>query len=98
MDARSAYEKLSELQVVDVREEAELEDGSIEGAINIPLYELPYRMPELSKAKPVLTVCETGDRSSRAAELLEGSGFESFNLEGGMWGWKMRRLPVVGEE
>ncbi|MDQ4149144.1 MAG: rhodanese-like domain-containing protein [Actinomycetota bacterium] len=95
MDARTAYERLRELQVIDVREQEELEEGFIEGAVNIPLYQLGYRISELEAAKPVLTVCQTGQRSAEAAEMLASNGFEAHNLDGGMWGWKMRRLPVV---
>jgi len=95
MDARSALEKLSEMQIVDVRDPDELEAGYIEGAVNIPLPELPARLGELDDAKPILAVCETGQRSYDAAELLEARGFTAHNLEGGMWGWNLRNLPVV---
>ncbi len=98
MDAVSAFEQLGELQVVDVREPAELEGGRIEGSVNIPLGELPYRIAEIDKSRRVLTVCETGDRSSQAAEMLKGQGFDSQNLEGGMWGWILRRYPVIKNE
>src|SRR5918999_4178160 len=95
MDARSARKRLSELQVVDVRNPDELEAGFIEGAVNIPLPELSARLGDLGTDRPILAVCETGQRSSEAAEYLEAQGFEAHNLEGGMWGWNLRNLPVV---
>ena len=95
MDARSARKRLSELQVVDVRNPDELEAGFIEGAVNIPLPELSARLGDLGTDRPILAVCETGQRSSEAAEYLETQGFEAHNLEGGMWGWNLRNLPVV---
>ena len=95
MDARSALERISELQIIDVRDPDELEAGFIEGALNIPLPELPARIAEISAGKPVLAVCETGQRSYDAAEYLEAHGFKAHNLEGGMWGWNLRGLPVV---
>lgn len=95
MDARSALERLSKLQVVDVRNPDELEGGYIEGAVNIPLPELPLRIGQLDPEQPILAVCETGQRSYEAAELLESHGFTAHNLEGGMWGWNLRNLPVV---
>jgi rhodanese-related sulfurtransferase len=98
VDAVSAFEQLDKLQVIDVREPAELEAGRIAGSINIPLGEIPYRLTEIDKGRPVLTVCETGDRSSQAAAMLQGEGFDSQNLEGGMWGWTLRRYPVVKDQ
>jgi rhodanese-related sulfurtransferase len=98
VDAVSAFKELSEFQVVDVREPAELEAGRIEGSINIPLGELAYRIEEIDQSRRVLTVCETGDRSGDAAEMLRGRGFDSQNLEGGMWGWTLRGYPVVKEQ
>jgi rhodanese-related sulfurtransferase len=78
-----------------VRNPDELEAGFIEGAVNIPLPELPARVGDLSSDRPILAVCETGQRSFEAAEYLEAQGFEAHNLEGGMWGWNLRNLPVV---
>ena len=98
MDARSALERISELQIIDVRDPDELEAGFIEGAMNIPLPELSHRLPELDKESTILAVCETGQRSFEAAELLEAQGFTAHNLEGGMWGWNLRGLPVVKTE
>ncbi|HEX2259666.1 MAG TPA: rhodanese-like domain-containing protein [Actinomycetota bacterium] len=98
MDAVSAFEQLENLQVVDVREPAELEGGRIEGSLNIPLGELPYRLTEIDESRRVLTVCETGDRSSQAAQMLKEQGFDSENLDGGMWGWTLRRYPVINDQ
>ncbi len=95
MDAVSAFEQLEDLVVVDVREPAELEGGRIEGSINIPLGELAYRISEIDQGRRVVTVCETGDRSSDAAQMLNDQGFDSENLEGGMWGWTLRGYPVI---
>src|SRR6266704_5119157 len=55
--------------VLDVREAAEYEKGHVLGARNIPLGELEARSAELEKhkAKPVIVVCDTGNRSGRAA-------------------------------
>ena len=95
MDARSALERIAELQVIDVRDPDELEAGYIEGAVNIPLPELSARLGEIGSDRPILAVCETGQRSYEAAEYLESQGFAAHNLEGGMWGWNLRGLPVV---
>ena len=98
MDAASAFEMLGEVQIVDVREPAELDDAYIDGAVNIPLGDLPYRLTEVDRGRRVVTVCETGDRSSQAALMLKEQGFDAENVEGGMWGWTLRGYPVVRGE
>lgn len=74
--------------VLDVREPQEFEMGHIEGAKLIPLGSLPDRMAEVPKDKPVVVVCRSGNRSSRAAAFLTEQGFTNIeNLMGGMIAW-----------
>ncbi|WP_116452175.1 rhodanese-like domain-containing protein [Blastococcus litoris] len=56
--------------VLDVREAEELGDGRIAGSTHIPLAELPARMAELDRTRPVIAVCRSGRRSARAARFL----------------------------
>tara|TARA_B110000305_G_C19416615_1_gene628333 strand:+ start:301 stop:612 length:312 start_codon:yes stop_codon:yes gene_type:complete len=72
-------------QFIDVRQPEEVATGAIDGAINIPLGELPTRMQELDPKKRTVLVCRSGGRSSQAAEFLSGAGFgDVVNLDGGM--------------
>ena len=83
--------------VLDVREAAEYEKGHVLAARNIPLGELEARSAELEKhkAKPVIVVCDTGNRSGRAAAALRKKGFEQvFTLGGGIGAWQQAGLPV----
>ena len=83
--------------VVDVREPAEFKAGHIPNAKNIPLGELPGRLKELEKfkAKPVIVVCATGNRSRAASALLQKNGYaEAYNLQGGMAAWRQASMPV----
>lgn len=71
--------------LVDVREPNEVAEGTIPGAINIPLGTLPDRVGDFDKNVPILLLCRSGGRSGKAAEYLVGLGFSSVtNLEGGM--------------
>jgi hydroxyacylglutathione hydrolase len=67
----------AEVQVVDVREAAERDDGYIPGSRNIP-YRLLRRLGcgALEQSKPVVTVCESGPRAAIAASLLAREGFD----------------------
>jgi hydroxyacylglutathione hydrolase len=58
------------LVVLDARQHSEYSEGHIEGAINIPLHELPHRLTEVP-AGEVWVHCATGYRSSIAASILD---------------------------
>lgn len=75
--------------VLDVRtlEEWEGEFGHLDGALLIPLAELPQRLGELARYrdKPVLVYCRTGNRSMSAAQTLVNNGFRDVtSLDGGI--------------
>lgn len=72
-------------QLVDVREPAEVDRGTLDGAVNIPLGELPGRLGELDPDRRVVLLCRSGARSAAAAELLVTRGFvDVVNLSGGI--------------
>lgn len=77
-----------EYQLLDVRQPKEYQAGHLAGALLIPIRELPDRMGELDKAKPLLVYCAVGGRSAAAAQLLAGRDFrEVYNLRGGIKAW-----------
>lgn len=83
------------LTVVDVREPWEYAEGHIPGAVLIPLGELPDRLAEIPEDEAVVTVCRSGNRSSRAQEFLEQQGFASVhNMLGGMLAWEEAEYPI----
>ena len=90
------------LLVLDVRpgEAFTGEQGHIEGAVNIPLDELPRRMAELEDylERPVAIVCRTDRMSAKAAVLLTQEGFTDVQVvRGGMTKWNEAGLPVSHE-
>ncbi len=89
--AREYMEKLGAdgYQLLDVRQPKEYEEGHLAGAILIPLKELPGRLGELEKEKPVIVYCAIGGRSKAAAQLLAGKDFASvYNMAGGIKAWQ----------
>jgi rhodanese-related sulfurtransferase len=83
--------------VLDVRSQAEFNNGHIGGARLIPVGELKSRLADLEKFKdkPVLVHCATGNRSQGAAKMLKDAGFkEVFNLQGGLGAWQQAGMPV----
>ncbi|XKK14234.1 rhodanese-like domain-containing protein [Bacillus sp. AC79A.1] len=91
MTAKELEEKLlrkEAVNIVDVREVAEVAEGRIPEACNIPLRLLEFRMHELDKKKEYIIVCRSGGRSGRAVQLLESYGFQAINMIGGMLAWE----------
>ncbi len=83
--------------LLDVREPAEVEQEKIEGATNIPLGELPFRLEELPKDKMIAVYCRSGRRSAQAARFLQGNGFKVEDLAGGINAWTMKRQCLPGK-
>lgn len=72
-------------QLIDVREADEVAAGTLPGAIHIPLGEVPNRLDEIDRSRPVVLLCRSGGRSGQAAQFLTESGFgDVTNLTGGM--------------
>ena len=67
----------ADVQLVDVRETTERDDGYIPGSRSIP-YRLIRKLGcgALERSKPVVTVCESGPRAAIAASLLQREGFD----------------------
>ncbi|MGM0750940.1 MAG: rhodanese-like domain-containing protein [Bacillota bacterium] len=85
MDRLSAGEPLN---IIDVREVAEVKNGKIPNSIHLPLGLLEFRMNELNKNKEYIVVCQSGGRSSQAVRFLDYQGFNVINMDGGMLAWE----------
>ncbi|WP_424494868.1 rhodanese-like domain-containing protein [Salinimicrobium sp. GXAS 041] len=70
--------------IVDVRTPGEFSGGSVSGAVNIPLNEVPQRLEELKEMDaPVIFCCATGNRSGQATRFVNQQGVDCMN--GGSW-------------
>jgi sulfur dioxygenase len=96
-----ALEEVAErVEIIDVREPAEFTGalGHIRGAKLIPLGALKQRAAEISRDKPVVTVCRSGARSAQAVVLLQKEGVRDIaNLTGGMLRWRAEGCPAEEE-
>ncbi len=73
--------------LLDVRSAKEFAEGSIPGAINIPIDDLRERISEIPK-EHVVVLCQVGQRGHTATVLLREQGVDATNLDGGYLTWK----------
>ena len=82
--------------LVDVREPFELKLASVQGAIPIPMREIPQRLEELNPQSSIVVLCHVGGRSRQVAGFLLSAGFDDvFNLTGGIDAWSVDIDPQV---
>jgi rhodanese-related sulfurtransferase len=85
-------------QLVDVRADHEWEVGRIAGATHVPLSELPDRLGEIDKDRPVVLYCRGGNRSTMATDALTEAGYDAVKLSEGIVGWSGEDLPLEPED
>ena len=84
------------IRLVDVRTDAEIAQGLIQGADKLPLHLLPMRLHELDRTTPTVFYCRMGGRSAQAAAFAAAQGFtEVYNLQGGIMAWAQSGLPLL---
>ena len=74
--------------ILDVREPHEVELCAIDGALHIPMGEVPGRLAEIPADTPLAVMCHHGARSRTVVDFLRRSGrANAANLEGGIDAW-----------
>ena len=84
--------------LLDVREPDEFLSGHIEGAVNIPIQDLPGRTKDLPENfdQTIVSICLSGARSAYATMFLKVFGYTNIkNLDFGMTGWMNNGFPVA---
>ena len=81
------FMKKNNVYLIDVRSKQEYEEGHLDGAINISLYNIEKEIEKVvkNKSSKVILYCSSGSRSKKAKKILEDLGYnEVYNLEGGI--------------
>ena len=83
------------VDVLDVRNPGEWAAGHMPDVPNIPLGQLPDRIGEVSRERPVVVHCQGGMRSAIATSILQARGIKHvLNLTGGFGAWEKAGQPV----
>ncbi|OMF36712.1 sulfurtransferase [Paenibacillus sp. FSL H8-0548] len=76
------------INLIDVREADEWQEGHIKEARSIPLSELQERINEFKQGEQdIVLICRSGGRSGKACDFLHAQGFKVVNVSGGMLQW-----------
>jgi len=95
-ELKGEWDRNPDLLVIDVREPHEYEIAHIDGAVLIPLGQLPDRLGELDGHREVVTHCHHGARSLKALEILKAAGFSKVrSLRGGIDAWAVNVDPTL---
>lgn len=95
IDIHQAADRRTTDQILDVREDFEVAEGMVPGALHIPLGQLTARLGEIDRDRPVIVVCRSGNRSARVADALVAAGYAADTMGGGMTAWQGAGLPVA---
>ena len=109
MNVHDLHHKLTVngLQVLDVRDNEECDEGHIENAHFLPYTRMVEQITspamldtlDLSKDQHIAVTCATGKRSSTAISVMKRDGFKNlYNVTGGMEAWEAAGFPMIDGE
>jgi glyoxylase-like metal-dependent hydrolase (beta-lactamase superfamily II)/rhodanese-related sulfurtransferase len=89
-------ERRGSVQILDVREQSERDDGYIPGSLFTPWHDLHHLPDGLQPDQPVATVCASGQRAAVAASLLQRYGAQQVIhvADGGVPKWERLGHPL----
>jgi len=86
-ELKTKLDSKEEIQLIDIREEYELELASI-GGIHIPLGDVLSNLGKIRKDIPVVFYCKSGNRGGNMMAYLTNLGYSNLhNLDGGITTW-----------
>lgn len=88
-EAKQRFESEEQVNILDVRSEAEYEQGHIPGALLLPLDQLEDEIANCfpNKETRIYVYCRSGVRSKIAARLLDQMGYQQIYEFGGILDW-----------
>jgi len=92
-DTKATLDVERDVLLLDVRRKVEFDTARINGAMHVPLRDLPERIDEIREAaagRRIITVCHHGRRSLQAAHYLIEQGLSDVrSMAGGIDAWSL---------
>ena len=90
IDVATLHDRRDELQLLDVRGQAEFAHGHIAGSVHTPYHDIAGIPDGIDAARPVAVICASGQRAAIAASLLLRAGAEHVIhvTDGGVGTWR----------
>jgi rhodanese-related sulfurtransferase/glyoxylase-like metal-dependent hydrolase (beta-lactamase superfamily II) len=100
IDVPALHDRADVVQVLDVRERSEWDEGHIPGSIHVAYHDIHGVPDAIDPSRPVAVICSSGQRSAVAASLLQRHGAELVIhvAEGGVGAWQQHGWPTVQPE
>ncbi|MCG6896433.1 MAG: rhd_2599 family sulfurtransferase [Thiocapsa sp.] len=99
IDSESLHERIASgegVLLVDIRTPAEIAQGAIPDALQLPMHLIPVRMNELPKDRDLVLYCRSGARSYQACAYMMQQGYDRvLNLRGGIIAWARHGYPIA---
>jgi len=88
LEVKEMLDSKVDFQLIDVRQQDEKDIADIGGEL-IPMNDILYAEDKISKDKPVVIYCRTGNRSLQVVMQLQTMyGFDNlYNMKGGIYAW-----------
>jgi rhodanese-related sulfurtransferase len=96
IDVTQLHERRGEVQLLDVRERGEWDEGHIPGSVHLPYHDVDGIPAGLDPGRPIAVICSSGQRSAVAASLLERHGAAQVIhvADGGVDAWRNHGWPI----
>lgn len=92
-EVQSKLENGEDIELIDVREDEEVEAGMIPQARHIRMNDIPEQLDALDKNKETIFICRSGGRSANVCAYLQDKGYDVVNMVGGMLDYKGETKP-----
>lgn len=88
-EVKAALDANEKFLLFDVRSQEEYSNGHIEKSINLPLQRISSEISRFARPKDarIVVYCQSGARSSKAADTLAAMGYTNVRNMGGISSW-----------